>query len=49
MAHLYELPDGARLAYDDAGKGRPVVLIHGVCMSRRFFERNVDRSRSASA
>ena len=23
-----------------AGKGRPVVLIHGVCMSRRFFERN---------
>ena len=22
------------------GKGRPVVLIHGVCMSRRFFERN---------
>ena len=40
MTRFHELPDGARLAYDDAGKGRPVVLIHGVCMSRRFFERN---------
>jgi pimeloyl-ACP methyl ester carboxylesterase len=41
MANLHELPDGARMAYDDAGSGRPVVLIHGVSMSRRFFERNV--------
>jgi non-heme chloroperoxidase len=41
MAHLHELPDGASMAYDDAGSGRPVVLIHGVSMSRRFFERNV--------
>jgi non-heme chloroperoxidase len=40
MTRFHELPDGARLAYDDAGKGRPVVLLHGVCMSRRFFERN---------
>jgi non-heme chloroperoxidase len=40
MTRLHELPDGARLAYDDIGKGRPVVLLHGVCMSRRFFERN---------
>jgi len=40
MTRFHELPDGARLAYDDAGTGRPVVLIHGVCMSRRFFERN---------
>ena len=40
MTRFHELPDGARLAYDDTGKGRPVVLIHGVCMSRRFFERN---------
>ena len=39
MTRFHELPDGARLAYDDSGKGRPVVLIHGVCMSRRFFER----------
>jgi non-heme chloroperoxidase len=40
MTRFHELPDGARLAYGDTGKGRPVVLIHGVCMSRRFFERN---------
>lgn len=40
MTRFHELPDGARLAYDDTGKGRPVVLLHGVCMSRRFFERN---------
>jgi pimeloyl-ACP methyl ester carboxylesterase len=41
VANVHELPDGARMAYDDAGSGRPVVLIHGVSMSRRFFERNV--------
>lgn len=41
MASLHELPDGAGMAYDAAGSGRPVVLIHGVSMSRRFFERNV--------
>ena len=40
MASMHELPDGARLAYDDLGAGRPVVLIHGVSMSRRFFDRN---------
>jgi pimeloyl-ACP methyl ester carboxylesterase len=40
MTSFLELPDGARLAYDDAGSGRPVVLVHGVCMSRRFFARN---------
>jgi pimeloyl-ACP methyl ester carboxylesterase len=36
-----DLPDGGRLAYDDAGSGRDVVLIHGMCMSRRYFDRNV--------
>jgi non-heme chloroperoxidase len=41
MANLHELPDGAQMAFDDEGSGRPVVLIHGVSMSRRFFERNV--------
>jgi non-heme chloroperoxidase len=40
MTRFHDLPDGARLAYDDTGTGRPVVLIHGVCMSRRFFDRN---------
>ena len=42
MAYFHDLPDGARMAYDDAGSGRPVVLIHGVSMSRRFFERNIE-------
>jgi pimeloyl-ACP methyl ester carboxylesterase len=40
VSSFLDLPDGARLAYDDAGSGRPVVLIHGMCMSRRFFDRN---------
>jgi non-heme chloroperoxidase len=38
---LHELPDGTRLAYTQQGTGRPVVLLHGVLASRRFFERNV--------
>jgi non-heme chloroperoxidase len=38
---MLDLPGGASLAYDDEGAGRPVVLMHGVSMSRRFFERNV--------
>jgi non-heme chloroperoxidase len=42
MTTFHELPDGARLAYDDVGSGRPVVLVHGMCMTRRFFDRNVD-------
>src|SRR6476469_11262045 len=41
MARLHDLPDGASLAHDEAGAGRPVVLIHGVSMSRRYFERNL--------
>jgi non-heme chloroperoxidase len=41
MTRFHELPDGAKLAYDDAGAGRPVVLIHGVSMSRRSFDRNL--------
>ncbi len=32
---------GVELAYSDAGSGRPIVFLHGVCMSRRFFERNL--------
>ncbi|GAA3655818.1 alpha/beta hydrolase [Nocardioides ginsengisoli] len=38
----HQLPDGTRLAYTEAGQGRPVVLLHGVLGSRRFYERNVD-------
>ena len=39
--HRFELPDGAAVAYTDTGEGRVVLLLHGVCMSRIFFERNV--------
>jgi pimeloyl-ACP methyl ester carboxylesterase len=38
----FTLPDGTVLSYTDIGNGRPIVLLHGVCMSRIFFERNVD-------
>lgn len=33
--------DGVRLFYDDIGRGRPLVLIHGWTFSGRFFHRNV--------
>ena len=39
---LHALPDGAALAYTDQGRGRPLLLLHGVTMSSRFFERNVE-------
>jgi non-heme chloroperoxidase len=38
---MLDLPTGATLACTDTGSGRPVVLLHGVCMSQRFFERNI--------
>jgi pimeloyl-ACP methyl ester carboxylesterase len=40
--HRFELSDGAALAFTDTGKGRVILLLHGVCMSRIFFERNVE-------
>lgn len=42
MTDLLDIGGGVRLACDDRGSGRPVVLIHGVSMSRRFFEPNLD-------
>jgi pimeloyl-ACP methyl ester carboxylesterase len=30
-------PDGAVLRYEERGSGRPLVLLHGVCMSSEFF------------
>ncbi len=36
---LHELPDGAALAYADRGSGQPLILLHGVTMTSRFFER----------
>jgi pimeloyl-ACP methyl ester carboxylesterase len=31
------MPDGAVLRYEERGRGRPLVLLHGVCMSSEFF------------
>ncbi len=42
VTDFLDIAGGVRLAYDDFGSGRPVVLVHGVSMSRRFFERNLD-------
>lgn len=39
--HQFALADGASLAYTDVGQGRTILLLHGVCMSRAFFEHNV--------
>ena len=41
MARTIELSTGAALSYLDEGAGRPLLLLHGVCMSNAFFERNV--------
>ena len=40
--NLIELPTGATVAVTDTGSGTPLVLLHGVCMSRHFFGRNID-------
>lgn len=39
--HQLEVSDGGILTFTDAGEGRVILLLHGVCMSRAFFERNV--------
>jgi non-heme chloroperoxidase len=36
------LSTGATLSLTDRGSGPAVVLLHGVCMTSAFFERNVD-------
>jgi non-heme chloroperoxidase len=36
------LPDGAVLHYEDRGSGRPLVLLHGVCMSSDFFREQLE-------
>ena len=38
MPH-YIAPDGARIAYDDVGEGRPLLLLHGLMAHRGFFGR----------
>ncbi|TYO98760.1 pimeloyl-[acyl-carrier protein] methyl ester esterase [Geothermobacter ehrlichii] len=37
------LPDGRRLAYSRSGAGRPLVLLHGWCMSRAVFREFLER------
>src|SRR5512138_599834 len=39
----FNLPDGARLYYEDKGEGRSILFIHGLWMSSRFFQRQVAR------
>lgn len=41
MPSFHQLPDGTNLVYDEVGSGQPLVLLHGVLCSRRFFERNI--------
>ncbi|MGI8314795.1 alpha/beta fold hydrolase [Halobacillus mangrovi] len=38
---FYQLSDGAELFYEDKGEGKPLVFIHGVWMSSRFFHKQV--------
>lgn len=40
---MVKTADGAVLHVEEHGNGRPVVLIHGVLMSSRFFAPQVDR------
>jgi pimeloyl-ACP methyl ester carboxylesterase len=40
--NLIGLSTGATVAVTDVGSGTPLVLLHGVCMSRHFFARNID-------
>ncbi|HLY58442.1 MAG TPA: alpha/beta hydrolase [Stellaceae bacterium] len=40
-SHYFTLRDGARLHYLDEGAGRPIVLLHGVWGSTRFFHKQI--------
>lgn len=35
----FTAPDGASIAYDDVGQGRPLLLLHGLMAHRGFFVR----------
>src|SRR5215207_8749942 len=45
--NLIGLSTGATVAVTDLGSGTPLVLLHGVCMSRHFFGRNIDALAAA--
>lgn len=40
-ANYLETRDGAKIYFEDHGKGRPIVLVHGWLCSSRFWQRNV--------
>lgn len=37
----FRVDDAVYLHYEEKGKGRPVLFVHGVCMSSRFFHRQM--------
>jgi pimeloyl-ACP methyl ester carboxylesterase len=41
----FRVSDGARIAFDDEGEGRPLVLLHGLMANRTFFSRQAGLSR----
>ncbi|MFZ3589659.1 alpha/beta fold hydrolase [Bacillus sp. DJP31] len=38
---IMKLEDGVELYYEDAGQGKPILFIHGVWMSSRFFQKQI--------
>ena len=36
--HYFTAPDGAQIAYNDKGSGRPLLLLHGLMAHREFFQ-----------
>ena len=43
---LYHHPDGARVAYREAGTGPPLALLHSALLTHREFEPLVEELRS---
>jgi pimeloyl-ACP methyl ester carboxylesterase len=40
-AEYLETTDGAKIYYEDHGKGQPIVLVHGWTCSSKFWQKNV--------
>ncbi len=40
-AAYLETGDGAKICYEDRGKGQPILLVHGWMCSSRFWQKNV--------
>ena len=39
-AEYLETKDGAKIYYEDHGKGQPIVLVHGWICSSKFWQKN---------